>query len=120
MISSLADAARHRRAHLRVVKIELRGLECGTRRLHVRFGFAFRVDPLIEFALRDDARAGQLLATLDVALGEQHARLRGCDLRLQAIDFGRIGRRVDGDQQIVPLHQRALAEVDRLNGARDA
>ena len=79
-----------------------------------------RVDALVELALRDDAGVRQLLAALDLVLGEQHARLRGDDLRLGTLDLGGVGRRIDGDQQIALLHQRAFAEMHGLHGAGDA
>ena len=67
-----------------------------------------------------DARTGELLATLELALGQEHARLRGDHLRLRAVDLGGVGCRIDRDQQVALLHQRTLAEMRRLHGAGDA
>ena len=114
-----ADAPGHRRADLRVVEIELACLQRRARRGEVRLGLAICVEPLVEVALRDGARPGKLLAALELALGQQHARLRGRNLRLRAVDLGGVGRRVDGDQQVALLHQRAFAKVRRLHGAGD-
>ena len=64
--------------------------------------------------------SGQLLAALEVALGERDARLGRRDLRLGALDLGRVGRGIDGDEQIALLDQRAFAEMHGLHRAGDA
>ena len=80
----------------------------------------WRVQPLVEIALRDGAGIPELLAAVELALGERDARLRRRDLRLGALDLGRIRRRIDGDQEIALLDQRAFAEMHGLHGAGDA
>ena len=68
-----------------------------------------------------DARARRAgAAALELAAGEETRACAGRHLRLRALDFGRVGRRVDGDQQVALLDQRAFAEVHRLHGAGDA
>ena len=80
----------------------------------------WRVGALVELALGDGLLVPQALRALVLALGVRHARLRGGDLRLGALDLGGIGRGVDGDQQVALLDQRAFAEMHRLHGAGDA
>ncbi len=58
-------------------------------------------------------RSTSLLGEADARLGREH-------LRLETGDLGREGRPVDRHQQVALLHQRALAEVHRLDGAGDA
>ena len=89
------------------------GAQCG-------IGFEQRVVALVELALRDCMLLIQALRALVFAACVRGARLRRGHLRLRALDVGRIGRRVDGEQQIVLLDQRTFAEVHGLHRARRA
>ncbi len=115
-----AHAARHRRAHLRIAEVEAGGLQRGLRRAQVGIGFLPRVRGAVELALRDGALVPQALRPGVLARRVADARLRRHDLRLQALGFRRVGRRIDGDQQVVALHQRTLGEVHRLHRTGDA
>ena len=118
----LADAARDRRAHLRYSRGSAAPTAARPRAAR-RLASASRcaLIALVEVALRRCALSShRALGALVLAVREATARLRGRDLRLRAIDFGRVGRRIDRDQQVARVDQRAFAEMHRLNGAGDA
>jgi len=74
----------------------------------------------VEFALRDRVLGQQALGPLELALREAQVGLRGHDLRRRAVDVGLVGRRVDRDQQVAGLDQRAFAEMHAFDRAGDA
>ena len=116
----LADPARDRRAHFGVAKIEFRRLQCRLGGLEIGFRLAVGVDAAVEVALRDRARVRQLLAALEIALGQDQSGLGGGHLAFGARDIRRVKRRIDQDQQVALLDQRAFAEVNFLDRAGDA
>lgn len=113
-----ADPAIDRRPHLGVVEIEFGRLQRGLGGLDVGDCLAVGVVALVEIALGHDVVADQLRAALDFARGEHDAGLGGLELRLGAIDLGGVGRRVDLEQDVAGLHQRALGEVGRKDRTR--
>ncbi|MGY4336786.1 hypothetical protein ACVWW3_001692 [Bradyrhizobium sp. LM2.9] len=113
----LADAAIHGGAHLGVVEIELCGLKRCFSRLHVGDGFAVGVLTLVVVAPRDHGVADELRAALELTLGEHDAGFRRLELRVGLVDLCCVRRRVDLEQDVTGLHQRAFGEVGRHDRA---
>ncbi len=63
---------------------------------------------------------GQLPTAFEVALGHDDARVCGGDLPFGPGDVGGVERRIDADQEIALLDQRALAKVNFVDRAGDA
>jgi hypothetical protein len=84
----------------------------------VAFGLAIGADPLVDIAFRDrtGVRLLQPPGAILLLLCKRQPCLGGKHLRLGAVDFGRIRLRIDGDELIAFLHQRAFAEMDGLDG----
>jgi hypothetical protein len=84
-----------------------------------RFALASRAAfCFVVVALRDRVVADQPLRALPVALRVAVARLRGRELRGGAIGLGLVRARVDHEQHVALLHERAVLEVHRDDGAR--
>jgi hypothetical protein len=115
-----ADAPGDRRAHLGVAEVELRRLQRRLRRAQVGLGLAQGIGALVELALRDGALLPQPLGAGMLAAQVRDPRLRSGGLRLRALHRRRVWRRIDGDQQVAGLDQRALTEVHRLHRAGGA
>ena len=115
----LADPPGDRRAYFGIAEIEFRRLQRRFGRLQIGFGLTVGVDATVKIALRDRARIRQLLAALEIALGEDQARLGRGHLALGARHIGRIQRRIDQDQQVSLFDKRTLRKVDFLNRACD-
>ena len=60
------------------------------------------------------------LAAIDSLLVKAKRASAAATWACGALDFGGIGRRIDGDQQVALLDQRAFAEVHGLHGAGHA
>ncbi|MEY9458600.1 hypothetical protein ABIG07_007548 [Bradyrhizobium ottawaense] len=81
--------------------------------------FAVGVLALVEIAARHDGVADQLRAAFDLAGGEHHARLCGLELGVGLVDLGGVRRRIDLEQHVASLHQRAFGEVGRKDRTGD-
>ncbi|CAJ3435735.1 Uncharacterised protein [Burkholderia pseudomallei] len=110
-------AARHGRGDPRVAEVDARRLERGLGRLQVRRGLARGVLLLVVIALGDRVVADQPLRALPVALCVAIAGLRAGELRGRAIDLGLIRARIDHEQHVALLHERAVLEIHRHDRA---
>ena len=115
-----ADAAIDGCAHLGPVELEAGGLKAGFGGAQIGGRLAVGIDALVEVALRHVLGVPQLPAAIELAPGEGEPGLGGEHLRFGAGHRGRIGGGIDGEEEIAPLHQRALDEMHRLDGAGDA
>jgi hypothetical protein len=95
-------------------------LQCCFGGTDVRVRFPDRIRAFVELAACDRALVPEALRTLVFAFRVRQARLRGGDLRLRTIDLGSVGGRIDREQEIAAVDQRALDEVHRLDGAGDS
>ena len=116
----LADTSGHRCAYLCVAEFQLGGVECRLRRLEARLRFGERVLALVDIALRDAVALGEAFAALELRLGEFDAGLSRGILPLGLDHRGLEGLRIDREEQVAGLHQRALAKIDGLDGPGDA
>ncbi len=93
VISILPTPPGDRRPYFGIAEIECCRLQRRLGRLQIGFGLAVGVDATVEVALRDRAQIRQLLAALEIALGEDQARLGRGHLAFGARHIGRIQRR---------------------------
>ncbi len=94
------------------------GFDGGLRGLQVGARFARGVLLLVVIALGDRVVGDQTLRTLPIALRVARARLRCRKLGFGAIDFGGIRTRIDHEQRVALLYERAVLEVDGHDRAR--
>ena len=76
--------------------------------------------PLVERGGRLGGRLHQRLCPTRAGCPPMRAGIGGIEIGLGAVDGGLIGSRIDDEEHVALLHDRAIREVDRLQIARDA
>ncbi len=94
--------------------------ECCAGGAKLGFGIRKRALALVEIALRDGAVVGKPAATVEFRFRKADLGFGRGDLSFSAGNSGLIGGRIDGEEGVAFLHQRAFAKMHSLDLAGDA
>jgi hypothetical protein len=109
-----ADDAVDRRSHLRPVEVELRVLDGGARRVDGSSTRAARLHRVVELLTADRTFGGERRVAFHVLLSLGQVRLGVCKVALRLRESRFVRARVDLEQQVVRVHERAFGVVAGL------